>query len=572
MATITKKSQIGEILVNKELLTPAELDEGLSLQKEAGQKIGKILVELGFITYDDLLEALSLQLEIPYMRSISQQDVDPKLVSRIPFNFVQTHKLLPLRENNGVVVVAVADPLDTQPLDDVGLLLGKRIEVVLGREDHIRDVVNKCYDHEAGAAEQMISDLKKDRESDETVRVSDEAEDLMDIANKAPIIKLVNLTMFQAAKARASDIHIEPYEKELRIRYRIDGVLYDNLRPPKEYQSAITSRIKVMANLNIAEHRLPQDGRIKIRLADREMDIRVSVIPTIFGERVVMRLLDKTSSLYSLEDLGLSQDKLQVFLKLIQMSHGIILVTGPTGSGKTTTLYGALSRINTGDNNIITVEDPVEYQLPGIAQMQVKPKIDLTFANGLRSILRQDPDVIMVGEIRDLETAEIAIQASLTGHLVFSTLHTNDAPGATTRLIDMGIEPYLVSSSVIAIMAQRLIRVICPECKYGYVPDEESLAEIGLKRSDLQNETAYRGKGCSSCIDTRYRGRTGIYELLVIDDDIRNLVLSRADSTTIKKKAVAVGMRTLREDGAGKVAAGITTIEEVLRVTQQDIV
>lgn len=393
----------------------------------------------------------------------------------------------------------------------------------------------------------------------------------MDLDDKAPVIKLVNLMIYQAAKSRASDIHIEPYEKELKIRFRIDGVLHNTLSPPKRYQSAIISRVKIMSNMNIAEKRLPQDGRIKIKMPDREIDLRVSTIPIVHGERVVMRLLDRGAMFYGLEEMGFSPDKLERFSRLIALPYGIILVTGPTGSGKSTTLYGALSRINTEDRNILTIEDPVEYRIPGIGQIHVKPKINLTFASGLRHILRQDPDVIMVGEIRDLETAEIAIQASLTGHLVFSTLHTNDAAGAITRLIDMGVEPFLVSSSVIAIMAQRLVRVICPKCRERYVPPPETLRALGLSPADLPDGTVSRGKGCDHCMGTGYRGRSGIFELLVIDDEIRQLVLDRISSNVIKKTALGKGMLTLRGDGAQKVAKGITTIEEVLRITQEEV-
>ena len=373
----------------------------------------------------------------------------------------------------------------------------------------------------------------------------------------------------QAVKARASDIHIEPSHNRVKIRYRVDGILYDRLSPPKHVQSALISRIKIMAKMNIAEKRLPQDGRIAIRIADKNIDIRASTIPTAFGERVVLRLLDKTHVLLSVSDLGMPEDRLREFDKLIRSAHGIILVTGPTGSGKTTTLYAALSTIHKTDINIITIEDPVEYQIDGIGQIQVNPKIDLTFAKGLRSIVRQDPDVILVGEIRDLETAEIAIQSALTGHLVFSTLHTNDASSAVTRLIDMGTEPFLVTSSVIAILAQRLVRVICSECKEEYVPDGESLQNIGITSEMVAGKKIYRGRGCPSCLDTGYMGRTGIFELMLTDDTVKTTILKTSDASAIKRKAVGQGMITLRQDGAQKVLDGTTTIEEVFRLTQQ---
>ena len=405
--------------------------------------------------------------------------------------------------------------------------------------------------------------------SDRILHELEETEDLLDVSDEAPVIKLVNLILFQAVKERASDIHIEPFQKELKVRYRIDGILYQRFDPPKKYQSAIVSRLKVMAKLDIAEKRLPQDGRIPIKIAEKDIDIRVSIIPTTFGERVVLRLLDKSSVLLGLEDIGLTPDQLEILDDLIHRANGILLVTGPTGSGKTTTLYGALSRINSPDKNIITIEDPVEYQLWGIGQIQVNPKIGLTFAHGLRSVLRHDPDVILVGEIRDVETAEIAIQSALTGHLVFSTLHTNDAASAVTRLVDMGIEPFLVASVVRAIVAQRLIRVICPECKEEYVPEAEALRGEGLAMSELEGKTLYRGRGCPACSETGYRGRTGIYEILLVSEGIRQLIMKKADSTTIGRKAVEEGMRTLREDGARKVIAGVTTLEEVVRVTQE---
>jgi general secretion pathway protein E len=395
--------------------------------------------------------------------------------------------------------------------------------------------------------------------------------DLLEATDEAPIIRLVNSTMFQAVKDRASDIHIEPFERDLEIRYRIDGIMYKILSPPKRFQSSIISRVKIMAGLNIAEKRLPQDGRIGIKIAGRDVDIRVSVIPTAHGERVVLRLLDKSTSLLNLEDIGLTAEERQTMLHLIQLSHGIVLVTGPTGSGKTTTLYAALNRINSPDKNIITIEDPIEYQLKGIGQMQVNPKINLTFANGLRSILRQDPDVIMVGEIRDAETAEIAIHASLTGHLVFSTLHTNDTSGAVARLVDMGIEPFLVSSSVVAIIAQRLVRCICPHCREAHTPTPEELAKLGFK-TGTSRPTFYRAVGCAECRRTGYHGRTGIYEILLIDDEIRQMILSKVDSGRIKNRAIEKGMRTLRDDGARKVVSGVTTMEEILRVTQEDMV
>jgi general secretion pathway protein E len=428
--------------------------------------------------------------------------------------------------------------------------------------------INRFYEQSADTPEEMIQSMDTES-SDRLLHELEETEDLLDVSDEAPVIKLVNLILFQAVKERASDIHIEPFQKELKVRYRIDGILYQRLNPPKKYQSAIISRLKIMAKLDIAEKRLPQDGRIPIKIADKDIDIRVSIIPTTFGERVVLRLLDKSSVLFGMEEIGLSPDQLQILDDLIHRPNGILLVTGPTGSGKTTTLYAALSQINSPDKNIITIEDPVEYQLWGIGQIQVNPKIGLTFAHGLRSVLRHDPDVILVGEIRDAETAEIAIQAALTGHLVFSTLHTNDSASAVTRLVDMGVEPFLVSSVVRAIVAQRLIRVICPECKEGYVPEAEALRDLGIVPEQLEGGMAYRGKGCPACSETGYRGRTAIYEMLIVSEAIRHLIMKKADSTSICRQAVEEGMKTLRDDGAQEVIAGVTTLEEVARVTQE---
>jgi general secretion pathway protein E len=569
------KKLIGQILLKNGCLTPDQLDEGLAKQEDSEKRIGEILIALGSIREEDLLQALGEQFGLPYLKSLTPEMTDRKLIARVPRNFAQAHQIVPLSREGGAVVVATADPLNTQPLDDIGLLLECETHVAIAKASEIAHVINTVYMHAESAAEDLIEDMGAERGAggEKVFDLSEQAaEDLMDIDDKAPVIKLVNLMIYQAAKSRASDIHIEPYEKELKVRFRIDGVLHNTLTPPKRYQSAIISRVKIMSNMNIAEKRLPQDGRIKIKMPDREIDLRVSTIPIVHGERVVMRLLDRGAMFYGLEDLGFSPDKLARFNRLIGMPYGIILVTGPTGSGKSTTLYGALSKINTEDRNILTIEDPVEYQIPGIGQIHVKPKINLTFANGLRHILRQDPDVIMVGEIRDLETAEIAIQASLTGHLVFSTLHTNDAAGAITRLIDMGVEPFLVSSSVIAIMAQRLVRIICPKCREEYAPPVESLRALGLSAGDLPRGKVSRGRGCDHCMGTGYRGRSGIFELLHIDEEIRQLILDRISSNIIKKKAIEKGMLTLRRDGAMKVANGVTTIEEVLRITQEEVI
>ncbi|OGL44335.1 MAG: type II secretion system protein GspE [Candidatus Schekmanbacteria bacterium RBG_16_38_11] len=517
----------------------------------------------------EVLRIIGDKLNIPFRNSITDEDIDPDFISKVPLNYLKNNLIIPLRKENGSLLVALADPFDLQALNDISLLLDEETSPVICSKEEISDAINRYYRHESTNAEQMIKDM--DEDVFETLSsITDEPKDLLDIANDAPIIKLVNVILFQAVKERASDIHIEPFEKDTRVRYRIDGILYDTINPPKKYQSAIISRIKIMANLDIAEKRLPQDGRIKIKIADRLIDIRVSIIPTQFGERVVMRLLDKSSILLGLEDIGLFPDDLSTIHSLIKRPNGIILVTGPTGSGKTTTLYGALTKVNTNDKNIITIEDPVEYQLFGIGQIQVNTKINLTFAMGLRHILRQDPDIVMVGEIRDVETAEIAIHASLTGHLVLSTLHTNDAAGALTRLLDMGIEPFLVASTLSAVIAQRLVRVICKDCKESYVPEEESLLEIGISKDQLKDGVLYRGKGCHSCLNMGYRGRIGIFEILKMNEPIKKLVLEKYDSSTIKRQAMENGMMILKQDGARKVIEGLTTIEEVLRVAHEE--
>jgi len=536
-----------------------------------GKGLGDVLQEMGAVDAGTWARALATHFGLPYVDTLPDDGSGLELIRNLPINFAKRYLLLPVSAADDAVVVATADPASIGALDDVRLLLRRPIRVVVAPAPVVTDAINRLYDMASGSAHELMDGLDQER-LDLVATDLDEPRDLLESDDEAPIIRLVNSLLFQAVKDRASDIHIEPFERDLTVRFRIDGVLYDILSPPKRFQPVIISRVKIMAGLNIAEKRLPQDGRIRIRLAGKDVDIRVSVVPTAYGERVVMRLLDKTSTVLHLEELGLQGAKHESVSKLIRQSHGIILVTGPTGSGKTTTLYACLAKINTSDKNIITIEDPIEYQLHGIGQIQVNPKIELTFAGGLRSILRQDPDVIMVGEIRDTETAEIAIQAALTGHLVFSTLHTNDSFGAMTRLLDMGIEPFLVSSSVIAVMAQRLVRRVCPSCREAYRPTREELEEIGLTPQRVVGREIYKpGSGCPQCKKTGYRGRSGIHELLVVDDEIRGLVMKNADASSIRRAATARGMNTLREDGAEKVLAGITTIEEILRVTQEDL-
>ena len=559
---------IGEILKKICSLSEETLAEALKIQEEKGGSTGEILIQNGTIRESDLLKAFGIQFGLPLWSTISTEDMDTSFTQEIPIQFLKKHRMVPVAIPGGVYI-AVNDPMLFQPLDDLRLILGwNGGETVLASRSAILSAINFAYDMSRDSAEQVIQDMREE-DRDLIISAVEETGDLLDDTSDAPIIKLVNLMLSQAVKGRASDIHIEPYQNRIKIRYRVDGILYDMISPPKHIQSTLISRIKIMAKLNIAEKRLPQDGRIEIRIGDKNVDIRVSTIPTAFGERVVLRLLDKSNVLLRLSDLGMSEEGLKVFNELIKFAHGIILVTGPTGSGKTTTLYAALSIINNSDINIITIEDPIEYRIEGIGQIQVNPKIDITFANGLRSIVRQDPDVILVGEIRDLETAEIAIQAALTGHLVFSTLHTNDSASAVTRLIDMGIEPFLVTSSVISILAQRLVRTVCNECKAAYTPDEESLQNIGITSEMFAGKKIYEGEGCQGCLNTGYRGRSGIFELMILDDPIKNLILKTSDSNAIKRKAVEQGMTTLRQDGALKVVNGITTVAEVHRVTQK---
>jgi len=567
---------LGEILAETAGLPAAKLAEALALQRgeAAGSRLGEILVRMKAVTEEEVLRALALQLDLPFLERIDPEAVPDELSAKVPIHFAKAALVLPLGRAGDAVRVAVANPLDTSAQDSVSMLLGAPIAPEVATPQTVLDAINEVYDRAADEHDKLMEDLEtEDLES--VAHELEEPTDLLDADDEAPIIRLVNSLMFRAVKERASDIHINPEEKDISVRYRIDGVLRDVIRPPKRFQASIASRIKIMGGLNIAEKRLPQDGRIRIKIAGKDVDIRLSTVPTAHGERIVMRLLDKSNVVLDLAELGFEAWQLRIMDGLITRSHGIVLVTGPTGSGKTTTLYGALAKINSPDLNILTIEDPVEIPLRGIGQVQVNPKIELTFANGLRSFLRQDPDVIMVGEIRDLETAEIAIQASLTGHLVLSTVHTNDAAGAITRLVDMGVQPFLVASSLVGVLAQRLVRVLCPGCKKPYVPTREECELAGLT-DDIVKKAGnpahlYKAVGCPACQGTGYQGRTGIYELMLVDDDVRPLILKSVDATTIKRAAVERGMVTLMEHGAYKVARGITTAAEVLSVTAEDI-
>ena len=557
---------LGEILAEGGL-SPERLKKALDLQKKrGGGRIGTLLVRLGFVTEEDVLKALGVQLGLPYRADLGE--IDRELALKVPITYAKKAVVLPLRREDGTVLAATSEPLLLSTVDDLSVLYGAPVSLCLAPSELILDNLNRLHSEDLNKAEDTAQEMEEDDLSFLAAEL-DEPTDLLEATDDAPIIRLVNSLLSQAIRERASDIHIEPFEKEMVARFRIDGILYNILTIQKRFQASIASRIKIMSGLNIAEKRLPQDGGMRIKIGGKDVDIRVSIVPTAFGERIVLRLLYRESALLPLDQIGFTGDTLTRFNELIERPHGIILVTGPTGSGKTTTLYAALSKINSPDKNIITIEDPIEYQLKGIGQIQVNPKIQLTFAAGLRSVLRQDPDVILVGEVRDSETAEIAIQAALTGHLVFSTLHTNDAAGAVTRLIDMKIEPFLISSSVMAILAQRLVRVLCKVCREPYQITAAEIAELEIK-TGAKGATVYRAKGCEACFHTGYLGRSAIYELLTVDDDIRQLLMKNTDAATIKAHAMTRDMRTLRQDGAARVLAGVTSVDEVVRVTQKE--
>ena len=562
------------------------IEQALQAQATEGGRIGEVLIKMRAVTEDDVLQALGRQLGIPYRGDLRADEIDVELTTHVPIGFAKQHRMLVMRKDDGGTTVAMADPLDVGALDDLRSLLASEVLPLLCPSQRILEIINDVYGRKHDKGE-----LGEGESEDDMGGEGEELVDILEITDEAPIIRWVNSLLFNAVKERASDIHIEPGEKEVMVRYRIDGELYETRRAPRQFMPAIISRVKIMAGLNIAEKRLPQDGRIRRKIAGKDIDMRVATVPTVKqGERVTIRLLDRESVLHDLADIGFGDDHLRQMDDLIHRPHGILLVTGPTGSGKTTTLYACLAKINSPDLNILTIEDPVEYQLDGISQTAVNDKIDLTFAAGLRSFLRHDPDVIMVGEIRDLPTAEIAIQASLTGHLVLSTIHTNDAAGAITRLVDLGVQPFLVASSLMALLAQRLVRRICAECRELYQPTSEDLLSIGIdpaafaagraKRVRFKGEEErlppvgklFRAKdgGCPACLGAGYKGRTAIYELLIIDETMRQLAIKNADAQSMKTAAVAAGMRTLREDGAQKVLAGMTTTAEVLMITTQD--
>jgi type IV pilus assembly protein PilB len=552
------------MLMNAGVLDEAKLEELLGIQRERGGRLGELAVEQRLLSEDDLLNFLSVQMNIPIV-DLSEMIIDPKTPLLLPAKIALRYQILPIEATEDRIVVAVADPANIQAVDDARMALGKDLELVLCRK---ADLLRNIDDFYGGT--ESVQDLLQNITEHDVELVKDEA-DLTttggggDVEDNR-IVKYVNLIILEAIKNRASDVHIEPFENEFVIRQRIDGVLHKMPAPPRAVQSAVTSRIKVMADLNIAESRLPQDGRIKLRLAGKEIDLRVSTLPTVFGESVVLRLLDRSAQILTLEQLGM-QDEVRVRTEaVIQNPNGVVIVTGPTGCGKTSTLYAFVDKLNDPEDKMITVEDPVEYEVDGLVQVQVREKVGLTFAAALRSILRQDPDIVLIGEIRDVETAEISIQASLTGHLVLTTLHTNEAAGAITRLIDMGIEPFLLTSTILGICGQRLVRTICPMCKEVADVPEERLKLIAPRNADLSRISFYRGKGCEECAGTGFKGRTGIYELFVMSEEIQELVLQKVPANVLHARARALGMQTMGEDGWKKVIAGITTLEEVHRV------
>ena len=551
------RKPLGQLLLEKSLLADADLARALAVQRQRRERLGKILTDLGFLTRRDVLATLAEQLNLPLLVAAELPEVPPEFEKLSP-NFMRQFRFVPLRAEDSRLTIAMADPLDYDTIQSVRLLTRCEVDVWLAAEEDVLAALEKFYGSETT--------------TEVAAEAGPEAEDiehLKDLASEVPVIRLVNYIITQAIERRASDIHFEPFERDFRVRFRIDGVLYPVESPPRGLRAAVLSRLKLMAKLNIAERRLPQDGRIQLKVLGRDVDMRVSTLPTLWGESVVIRLLDRgDSSRFDLHVLGFTDEMFRGMERYTARPHGIFLVTGPTGSGKSTTLYSALRRLNSSERKIITIEDPVEYQVEGINQIHVNPQIGLTFATGLRHIVRQDPDVIMVGEIRDLETAEIAIRAALTGHLVFSTLHTNDAPSAITRLTDMGVENYLISSSLIAVLAQRLVRVICPDCKESYEADGVLLRSQGFDVKE-DGPKLWRGRGCEACHQTGYQGRVGIFELMELSDEIRRMIVANADANRLAETARRAGMRTLREDGWEKVRAGTTSVDEVLRVTQE---
>ncbi len=557
------RKKFSDILLELNIINKEQLQECLLEKEKTGKLLGQILLEKKLATKNDIAKALAKQVGFVFIDKITEQMVDPDLLAKIPLRFLRQNIVIPVIFE-GKKTIVTANPRDLQPLDDISLLISEDVKYGVASENIVNSAINKYYPLET--SKEMMEELKEEEEEEIDFGAVEER-DILEMAQEAPIVKLVNHIIFQAVKEEASDIHIETFEKELRVRYRIDGIMYQRVLPPKRYQGAIVSRIKIMSNLNIAEKRLPQDGRIQIKVGDKAIDIRVSILPCNYGERVVMRLLDKTKGAVDLQSLDFAERDYKIVTRNIERPNGIILISGPTGSGKTTTLYSILSKLNQPDVNIITVEDPVEYTINGINQVQVKESIGLTFASSLRSILRQDPDVVLIGEIRDKETAQIATQAALTGHLVLSTIHTNSSPATITRLIDMGVEPFLIASSVINIISQRLVRKLCDKCKQKYQPDVEMIKRLGITDQEANKIDFYKAVGCDECLNNGYKGRLAIFEVMEVDDEIAHLIVERSDANVIREKALERGMILLGQDGLRRVALGQTTIDEVLNVS-----
>ncbi len=569
---------MGQDPIREGLLRGAGLDAGqiaevLEAERDSGISLDQVLVQKKFMPESRALEFFGDFLGLNVRNSLEGVAVPSVFIQNVPVQFARTHGLVALSQENGVIKVATHRPLDVQPMDDLATMLNCEVEAVLAPKSEIANLINRAYRHKADGVDEALVDIEEQDIIGLAEKV-EESEDLLSVANKAPIIKLVNMLLFQALKLRASDIHLQPFHDRLQVRMRVDGVLYDTESIPKKAQDAIISRVKVMGKMDIAERRLPQDGRASIRIGDGDVDVRISTIPIQAGERVVFRILDKTTKVYTLDQIGLAEKDQETINRYIHYSHGIIFVTGPTGSGKTTTLYACLDEINAPALNILTIEDPVEYNLSGISQVQVNTKKGLTFAAGLRSFLRQDPDVMMVGEVRDNETADIAIRAALTGHLVFSTVHTNDSASTVTRMLDIGVEPYLVSSSVLLVVAQRLVRTICPHCRELVEPDKKrrfQLEDLRLTLDKFPENKLAIGKGCDECFHSGFSGRTAIYEILPIDSVVQEQIVNKTSASTIKRTAIERGLRTLRMDGVDKLLKHLTTPEEILRVTQLDV-
>jgi type IV pilus assembly protein PilB len=571
MAVESMRKPLGQILKEMKLVTESQIQEALAIQKQRGGALGGILVTLNYVTEQEVLMALGAQAGMEVI-DLDGMDIGADLLERVSPSVATVYKVVPVKFENGALTVAMADPLNVKVLDDLRFLLGHDVVGAVSNEAAVSRALDKYYAGQQESVEALISSLDDGALLDMAATANDESisidvQTLEEMAETAPVRKLLNLVLLQAIKDKASDIHFEPFEDEFKIRYRLDGVLYEMVPPPRQLALAITSRIKVMANMNIAERRLPQDGRIQLNISGNPVELRVAVLPTMYGESTVMRVLDRTVVSLDLEKLGMRQDDLARVRQLLDLPNGIILVTGPTGCGKTTTLYSALNACNSTEEKIITTEDPVEYNLDGVIQVQINEEIGLTFAACLRSILRQDPDRILVGEIRDLETAQIAVQASLTGHVVFSTLHTNDAPSTVTRLVDMGLEPFLITATLEGVVAQRLVRRICRNCKEEFTPSEEALMEVDLKPEDVRGKRFCLGRGCDDCNNTGYRGRMAIFEMMLMDDDLREAIMDQASTGMLRELSVRKGMRTLRGGGLLAIYDGDTTIEEVVRET-----